>query len=333
MKQSNTQKFNLGLFIVTSTLVLVIALYFIGNRQNLFGKTFRISAVFNNVNGLQLGNNVRYSGINVGTVKNIVMINDSTICVDMIIENKILKHIKKNAVAAIGSDGLVGSMVINIAPGKDISPALIPGDTIKSYSKISTTDMLETLNTTNDNAAQLISDFLKITTDINQGKGTLGMLIKDSKMADNLKQTVVNLKTASRDASKTIGELKNIITSINYDDSLAAVLLSDSISATKMRSIITNLDRSSSGIDSVISNLNDVILSVKNGDGTLNYMIKDTILVRNIDETVKQIKEGSIRLNENLEALKHNFLFRRYFRKLEKEKLKEEKKKKTSNTN
>ena len=90
MKQSNSQKFNLGLFVIISILILVVALYFVGNRQNLFGSTFRISAVFNNVSGLQLGNNVRYSGINVGTVKNIVMISDSVICVDMIIEEKML---------------------------------------------------------------------------------------------------------------------------------------------------------------------------------------------------------------------------------------------------
>jgi len=327
MKTSNTQKFNLGLFIVISTLILVIALYFIGNRQNLFGKTFRISAVFNNINGLQLGNNVRYSGINVGTVKSIVMLNDSTICVDMIIEEKILQHIRKNAIAAIGSDGLVGSMVINIAPGKDISTGLAPGDTLKTYSKISTTDMLETLNTTNDNAAKLTSGLLKITTAINDGKGTLGMLIKDPELASNLKETINNLKNASSDASKTIIEIKKIVSSINYDESVAYTLLSDSISANKTKSIIANLDKSSNEINTVINNLNDYILNIKNGDGTINYMVNDTILVKNIDETMKNIKEGSVRLNENLEALKHNFLFRGYFRKLEKEKLKEEKKK------
>lgn len=326
MKKSNTQKFNLGLFIIITTLLLIIALYFVGNRQNLFGKTFKVSAIFNNVNGLQIGNNVRYSGINVGTVKNITMINDSTICVNMVIENKILKHIKKNAVAAIGSDGLVGSMVINISPGKLNSIPLIPGDTILSYSKISTNDMLETLNTTNENAALLTSDLLKITTEINQGKGTLGMLIRDSEMASNLNQTIVNFKTASTDASKTISELKRIVNSINYDESFASVLLSDSISAVKMKSIITNLDNSSSGIDSILSNLNDIVLSVKNGKGSFNYMVNDTTLVKNIDETIKNIKEGSIRLNENLEALKHNFLLRSYFKKLERQKRREEKK-------
>jgi len=327
MKNSNSQKFNLGLFVVITTIILVAALYFIGNRQNLFGKTFKISAIFNNVNGLQLGNNVRYSGIIVGTVKSITMINDTTISVDMIIENKIQKHLKKNAVAAIGSDGLVGSMIVNIAPGKSSSVIIEPGDIIKSYSKISTNDMLSTLNTTNDNAALLISDLLKITTDIRESKGLLGMIINDSEMAMNLKGTTANLKTASENASTTMNELKNIITSINYDESFAAVLLSDSISAIKMKSILSNLDKSSGGMDSIMINLNDFILNVKKGEGALDYIVNDTVFVKNIDKTIENIKEGSIRLNENLEALRHNFFFRRYFRKLEKQKKKEEKKK------
>ena len=305
---------------------MITALYFIGNRQDLFKKTFRISAVFKNVNGLILGTNVRYSGINVGTVKNIVMVNDTTIWVDMIIEDKILKHLKKNAVATIGSDGLVGSMIINIVPTKGITMPLNPGDTIRSYSKISTNDMMSTLNTTNENAAILTADLVKITTAINEGEGTLGMLIRDAEMATSLKQTIVNLRSTSLSASKTFKELNNIITSINYDESMAAVLLSDSISGDKIKSIIANLERSSSEINSVINNVNAVVLDVKNGKGALNYMINDTIFVKNIDETVSNLKESSVRLNENLEALKHNFLTRGYFRKLERQQRKEEKK-------
>ncbi len=327
MKKSNSQKLNLGLFIIISTLILITALYFIGNRQNLFGKTFRISSMFKNVNGLQLGNNVRYSGINVGTVKNIVMVNDTTIWVNMIIEDKILKHLKKNAVATIGSDGLVGSMIINIVPIKGTSNQLIPSDTIQSYSKISTNDMMTTLNTTNENAAILTADLVKITTAINEGEGTLGMLISDAEMATNLKQTIINLRATSLSASKTFKELNTIITSINYDESMAAVLLSDSISANKIKSIITNLDESSNEINNVIGNLNDVVLDIKNGKGTINYMVNDTTLVKDIDETMKNIKKGSLLLNENLEALKHNFLLRGYFKRLERQKRKEEERK------
>jgi phospholipid/cholesterol/gamma-HCH transport system substrate-binding protein len=327
MKKTNVQKFNLGLFVIISTLILIAAVYFIGNKQNIFGKTFKISSVFNNANGLKLGNNVRYSGINVGTVKNITMINDTSICVDMVIQDKILKHIKKNAVATIGSDGLVGSMIINIIPGRGLSEPLISGDTIQSYSKISTNDMLTTLNTTNENAAMLTADLLKITTSINEGKGTLGLLLNDSAMASDLKQSIKNIKTISKNTSKTIDELNKIISSVDYDESLAAVILSDSISAIKMRSIINNLENSSVEINSVITNINDVVKQIKDGEGALNYIVNDTILVKDIDETMKNIKEGSILLNENLEALKHSFLLKGYYKKLEKQKRKEERKK------
>lgn len=325
MKKSNSQKIRLGIFVILSTLILISLLYFIGEKQNLFGKSFRISAVFNNVNGLILGNNVRYSGINVGTVKNINMINDTTICVDMVINNKYLNHMRKNALAAIGSDGLVGSMVINIVPIKGSLIALTPGDTIKSFSKISTNDMLSTLNTTNENAALLTADLLKITSAINDGKGTLGMLITDDEMALNLKNTIFYLNKTSKSASKTMDDLKKIIESVNYEESLAAVLLSDSISALQIKNIITNLEKSSSEIEAVISNINHVVLEAKSGDGAINYMLSDTLLVENIDTTMKNLKEGSVLLNQNLEALKHNFLTRGYFKKQEKKKAKEEK--------
>jgi len=326
MKKTSKQKLNLGIFVIISTIVFVALIYFVGNKQNLFGKTFRISSVFNNVNGLQLGNNVRFSGINVGTVKNIVMINDTTISVDMIVENKILKHLKKNAIATIGSDGLVGSMIINIIPSKGISTPLIPGDTINSYSKISTSNMLTTLNTSTENIALIISDLLKITNNIRDGKGTLGMLINDSIMASSLKQTIINLKETSIGTSKTINELNGIISSVNYDKSLAAVLLSDSISANKVKSVITNLEKSSMDINSLIHNLDGAVFDFRNGKGTLNYMVNDTILVQDIDETMKNIKKGSYLLNDDLEALQHSFLLKGYFKKQEKAKRKEEKK-------
>jgi len=327
MKKTNVQKFNLGLFVIISTIILIAAIYYIGNKQNIFGKTFKLSSIFDNVNGLELGNNVRYSGINVGTIKNIEMINDTTICVDMVIEDKILKHIKKNAVATIGSDGLVGCMIINIIPNKSSSPPLESGDTIVSYSKISTNAMLSTLNKTNENAAMLTVDLLKITSAINDGKGTIGLLINDTIMASDLKQSIGNIKRISFSATKTIDDLKAIISTVDYDNSLAAVLLSDSISANKVKSIISNLEVSSKEINLVIANLNEVVLDFKNGKGTLNYIVNDTILVENIDETMKNLKEGSVLLNEDLEALKHSFLLKGYFKKLEKEKRKEQKKK------
>ncbi len=320
MKKTASQKLKLGVFVVVGTLLLIAALYSIGNRQNLFGSNIKIMTQFTNVNGLELGNNVRYSGINVGTVSKIQMINDSQIVVEMLIQEKIGKHIKKDAVATIGSDGLVGNMIVNIIPRESKKRAVVSGDTIKSFSKIGTDDMLTTLNVTNENAALLTADLLKITTEILEGKGTLGLLINDSIMAKDLKLTIYELRKASTGASRAITELKDIISSIGESESIAGVLLSDSISGQKMKTIVNNLEQSSVEITEVSKNLNVVLKDIKEGEGALNYLSNNPDLVKNIDSTMNNIKQGTQRFNQNMEALKHNFLFRGYFKKLEKEK-------------
>lgn len=325
MKITNAQKAKLGMFVILTGLVLIIALYLIGKKQNLFGETFKITGVFNNVNGLKLGNNVRYAGINVGTVKEIFMVNDSTICVDMVIEEGIRKHMKENAFAVVGSDGLVGSMVVSIFPGDGMGKVLQEGDTIFSVKKKSTTDMMSTLSVTNDNAAALSKELLSIAQSINEGKGTLGLLVNDEAMGADLKEIVANLKNVSLDASKVIEEIKGVVSSAHNEDNLLNVLLKDSVTADQFRTIVTNLEKSSEDMKLVISNLNEVTVKVKEGEGVFNYMVSDTVLVKDIDETVKNIKKGSVMLNENLEALRHNTFFKGYFKKQEKERLKEEK--------
>jgi phospholipid/cholesterol/gamma-HCH transport system substrate-binding protein len=327
MKKSASQKIKLGVFVILGSILLITALYFIGNRQNLFGSNLRLNAEFNNVNGLQLGNNVRYSGINAGTVSGIEMVDDSEIIVEMLIQDKIGNRIKKNAVATIGSDGLVGSMIVNIIPREGSFPYVISGDTIDSYSKIGADDMLTTLNVTNENAALLTSDLLKITTQVLEGKGTIGMLINDSIMAQDLKQTIFQLKQASTKASMAISGLKDIVSSINYKESVAAVLLSDTLTANKMKMIVDNLEKSSVNIGSITGNLNTYLEELKEGDGALNYLTKDQNFVKDLDSTLTNIKQATFRLNQNMEALKSNFFFRGYFKKLEKEKAKEEKEK------
>ncbi len=188
MKQTTSQKIRLGLFVIIGLLIFIVAVYFIGDKQKMFGKTNHLKAVFNNVNGLQVGNNVRYSGVNSGTVRGINMVNDSVIEVDMIIDKTLFSHIKKDAVAIIGSDGLVGSMIINIIPGKGAALPVEPGDEIKSLNRVRTDEMLNTLGITNRNAAHLTKDLLEITTEITKGKGTVGLLIKDSHFGKRLKR-------------------------------------------------------------------------------------------------------------------------------------------------
>lgn len=322
MEKSNSQKIQLGIFVIIGTLVFLAAIYFIGNKQNMFGNTSHLKAVFVNVNGLQPGNNVRYAGIDIGTVKEIEMINDTTISVHMIIDNKIMEHIKKNAIATISSDGLVGNMIINIIPGKGAAEKVENGDTIQSYSRIGTDAMLETLNVTNENAAMLTADLLKITQEITQGNGTVGLLIRDTLMAQDLKATMSYLRQTSKGTSESVANLNKLITDLNRKDNVIGTL-NDTVVANRMKKIIINLEKSSTEIDKVVTNLNATITNVKEGKGAINYLSNDPKLVKQIDSTITNINKASIKLNEDLEALKHNFLFRGYFKKQAKEKAKQ----------
>ena len=318
MERSNIEKMKLGIFVIVGSFLLVLTVYLIGNKQQLFGSSFEISAVFKNVNGLQKGNNVRFSGINVGTVKAIEMSNDTTIRVIMTIEDDMMGKIKKDAIAAIGSDGLVGSMIINITPGKG-GDAAENGDEIRTLSKIASEDLLRTLNVTNENAALLTEDLLTLTNAVVKGKGTLGKLIFDSTMARNLSLTVENLQKVSVDANVTMSELNKFFTSETLEKSPAGVILKDSISGEKVKLLISNLEASSLEIDSILSDLKVFISSAKEGKGAVNYLLKDTVFVQRLDSTMINIEQGSERLNENMEAMKSNFLFRGYFKQQEKE--------------
>ncbi|MDX1426755.1 MAG: MCE family protein, partial [Salegentibacter mishustinae] len=125
MKSNSGQNLKLGILIVAGLTIFTLGVYFIGNKQNLFGDSIMLSSVFKNVNGLQLGNNVRYSGVNVGTVKDIKFLNDTAICVDMLIDRESGNLIKHSSLATINSDGLVGSMVLNILPNSEVSSRTI----------------------------------------------------------------------------------------------------------------------------------------------------------------------------------------------------------------
>ncbi|TYQ00246.1 phospholipid/cholesterol/gamma-HCH transport system substrate-binding protein [Tenacibaculum adriaticum] len=328
MKQTNSQKVRLGIFVIIGTLLFVFAVYLIGQGKQMFKKTFTINAYFQNVNGLKEGNNVRYSGINIGVVSNIKMENDSTINVQMNIDEKIITHIKKNAIATIGSDGLVGNMIVNIVPGKGASPSIKNDDTIQSYSKIGADDILSTLSVSSENAAILTSDLMKITNTIIEGKGTISVLLNDTVMAKDLKQSVYNLKLASRGATKSINEINSLLSSIKEDENtILGVLLNDSISGKKLKKVVENLESSSVEIENILKNVNTVVNDLNSSDGALNYVVKDTSLVNSLKSTMKNINEGTDKFNQNMEALKHNFLTRGYFRKLEREEQKAKNKK------
>ncbi|HTA81832.1 MAG TPA: MlaD family protein [Bacteroidia bacterium] len=194
MKTETGNKIRLGILVSISILVFIGAIYFIGQRQQLFSSTFQISGIFKDISGLQVGNNVRFSGINVGIVEGIEQITDSTVQVDMLIEEHTRKFMKKNAKAIIGTDGLMGNKIISIIPGTPGKSEIASNDFVETTVPINIDDILLKIKTTSDNSASISGNLAAIVQNIRNGKGTIGELFMDSTLALNVNEAMVNIK-------------------------------------------------------------------------------------------------------------------------------------------
>jgi outer membrane protein OmpA-like peptidoglycan-associated protein len=128
-----TGAFRLGVFIVATLAILIAGVFLIGNQRFLFQRTYRLQADFPNVSGLNNGADVRVGGIHLGTVKQIRLPDASngemTVVMDMASSTKDL--IRKDSVAKIKTEGLLGNKFVEVSFGSDKAPKVVDGDTIK----------------------------------------------------------------------------------------------------------------------------------------------------------------------------------------------------------
>jgi phospholipid/cholesterol/gamma-HCH transport system substrate-binding protein len=209
MPKEKNYKWKLGMFAVVALVIAISAIYYIGKQKNKFGSVLHISALFNSVGGLKIGSNVRFGGIDVGTVDDIELVSDTSVQVDMIIQKNVQKFIKKDAKASIGSDGLMGDKVIVIAPGTMGQPVVSEGEKLSSRQPIETDQILASLKVSADNAAIITSNLADISDRINHGKGALGKLLHDTTLSTNLSSTMKNLKASSEGLNQNMEAAKH----------------------------------------------------------------------------------------------------------------------------
>lgn len=202
-------KFRLGLFIIIGIILFILGIFVIGKQKNLFDPVFKLKANFRNVSGLQVGNTVRFSGINIGTVDNIAIINDSTVNVEMLIKKEVQKFIKSDSRAGIGAEGIIGDKVIVLSPGDSSKVIVKDGQMIASTEPVETDEIMKSLQMTADNAAIATNEISEILIKINKGEGTLGRLIQDKTMADNIDQTIKNLKQGTNKLDENMEAAKH----------------------------------------------------------------------------------------------------------------------------
>ena len=324
MKQTSNN-IKLGVFVLAGLLFLILLLYMIGRNRNLFGRNYVLKARFENVQGLIPGNNVRFAGIQAGTVKKIQILNDTMIEVTMFIDVDMKSVIRKNAVASIGTDGLVGNRVVNIVPSKTNAALAMDGDLIESKKMLNTDAMLDVLNKTNNDVSILAMELKETVQRINKSTA-VWTLLNDNSIPQHLRQSLVNIKTATAKAGDFANELNNIIHGVQQGKGTVGALLADTVMQYQLKEAVAKINRVSRDADSLTNDLNTMIAGIQqdiqDGNGTLHALLKDSAIVVKLHTSLDNIQKGTDGFNKNMEALKHNFLLRSYYRKMEREKKK-----------
>lgn len=324
MKTKGIDNAKLGLFVLAGVLFLIVTLYMIGRNRNLFGSTFTLHAVVNNVNGLVPGNNVRFKGIDVGTVKSIALHDDSSIYVTLTIDNKMKKYIKQNAVASISTDGLMGNKMLNINSVSGDAPAVEEGSLIHSIKPVETDEMLRTLNVTNNNLERITYNLKEITAKLNNSR-SLWNLLSDTIITRDLKVAVKDFRRAGSNTADLTGNVKKIVNRYDQGDGLVESLFTDSAMNQRLDHSLIKIEQASEKTAEMMKNLETVIAELSKGQGTAGLLLADTTLRNILLRSAGNVEEGTDRFNENMEAMRSNFLFKGYFKEQEKEQKKKEK--------
>lgn len=318
MRNKKIDNTKVGVLVLAGLLFLIFTLYMIGKNRNLFGSTFTIKAVLNNVNGLVPGNNVRFKGMDVGTVKSISVANDTAIYVTMTIDEKIRPYIKKNAIASVGTDGLMGNKLININSGPALSTPVDQNDFIQSRKPVETDEMLRTLNTTNNNIEKITSNLYEISVKLNSSN-SLWTLLSDTLIAKDLKNAVYDFRQAGANTVDVTASAKHIVLKLENGNGLAYKLFNDTSMSNQLSYSLKKIESASIQTSAMMKDLKTVVDDMRKGDGTAGLVLTDTLLRQSLFRSAVNIEQGTDRFNQNMEALKTNFLFRKYFKKLEKE--------------
>lgn len=327
MAKKTVNNVKLGLFALAGLLIMIFSLYMIGKDTNMFGSNYTLRVRFDNVHGLTSGNNVRYSGIQVGTVKKVKILNDTLIEVSMLIETRMKKYIHKNDIVNMSTDGLMGNRILNITPAKDGSALAQEGDLLVTRKSVSTDDMLETLDKSNRNIKE-ISEELKTTVLKINNSAALWKLLNDETLPANLRTSAFSIRQAATNADKMVADIYSIISEVKAGKGSLGAIITDTAIAYNLNQAVVKIQQVGNHADSLAGQLAGIAESIKqdinNGKGPANAILKDSLLVQKLNNSLSNIEKGTAAFNQNMEALKHNFLFRGYFKRLEKKQKQEQ---------
>lgn len=320
MKSTNSRRTVIvGIFIFLGLVILILTILTLGSQRKTFERSIIIKSIFENVNGLQKGNNVWFSGVKVGAIKQVYITGKGQVEVDMSILQDSKQYIRKDAKAKISADGLIGNKIIEIYGGTLKSGEIESGDILVTDGLLSTDAMMNTLSKNNENLLQITNDFKVISRRLVEGKGAIGKLLTDETMVDQINATTLTLQNAARNLQTLSSNVSAYTSKLNNKGSLANDLVTDTVIFSRLSSTVSQLQEVANSSKAAINNLEKAGNTLNNGlndkNSPVGMLLNDEQSANRIKITLQNLQSASKKLDEDLEAIRHNFLFRGFFRK------------------
>lgn len=313
MKEQTLNKTRLGAFVLIASLLLVLGLYYIGSQKNIFHSSINVKADFSDIGGLMPGNNVRFNGINVGTVSKVYPISDQLIRVEFAIDENSVEFIGNDATVAIGTDGLLGNKLVNISPGTANSPRVKEGDLLVSVSPVEMDDALRTLNMTNENILEITKHLRHVLEEFDQNN-SLWTILNDSTLSEDVKSAVVSFKLTGENTAVLTGDIAKITGDLRNGKGAVGALLTDTLIFDQLSQTIVNIRAVSDSLAIISGDFRGLTNDIRSGKGALGTLISDTTFVHHLNQSMVNIDSASHNFNENMIALKSSWPFRKYFK-------------------
>lgn len=304
-----------GLFIFFGIAIFLGGILILGGQRKTFEKTITLNAIFNDVGGLQKGNNIWFSGVKVGTVKRLKLVNRSQVEVEMRIEKQSEDFIRKDSKAKIGADGLIGNKIVIIYGGTLAVPPAEAGDTLHTEVPLNSAEMMNTLQESNKNLSAITTDFKVVSRRLANGEGTVGKLLTDDSMARQLAATAATLQMASTNIQLMTANLADYTSKLQKQGSLTNGLVNDTTLFAHLKAASLQIQEASRNAKQLTDNLSEVSYKLKDSSNVAGVVLHDQATADNLKATVENLKSGTKKFDEDMEALQHNFLFRGFFRK------------------
>lgn len=318
MRESpNRRAVIVGLFVFIGLIFLVSGVLMVGNLHETFKKKMTVTSFFDDVNGLQAGNNIWFSGVKVGTVKAIQFHSRNAVEVTMRIDVKTQEYIRQDAKVKISTDGLIGNKILVIYGGSGKVGQIQEGDTLEVEKSVSQEDMLKILQESNKNLNSITTDFKSISKKLDSGEGTMGKLLNDNSLYDNANKTIVSLQQTSAKGQQLLNNLNTYTAKLNQEGTLANELVSDTVVFDSIKEFSQRLKQIADTTAVLVTQLKTISKDTTTSIGVLLHDKEEGARLKN---TLKNLESSSKKLDEDLEAAQYSWPLKKGFKKMEKSK-------------